>query len=109
LVIHRKPRPDDELPPLVGAWMAVLYDILTLENRTATMPPISSKFIKANTVAVWSEARISNSDDVLKPADWNRWPMPNWGTFQSYDVFRQRWNGFLESLKLDSNNFDAPF
>ena len=106
-----KPRPDDELPPLVGAWVAVLYDILTLENRNATISQISSKFITTRTVAVWSEAHIKsnkNSHFELSQQNWYYWPMPNWGTFQSYDVFRQLWNDFLISLKLDSHNLEAP-
>jgi energy-coupling factor transporter ATP-binding protein EcfA2 len=86
-----------ELPPLVAAWLMVLYDILILAEATASSWVIGSPKLDDNYL------NVSVQHSVIQAGKYRNieplyWAPPAWGLFLGRNIFSLRWQNFRKDI-----------
>lgn len=89
----------EELPPLVSAWLTILYDILTMAEQEVGSTVITSKFEPPQGIVEVCHEVIIKSKNCEKLSLTLGWPLPKLRTFWAYDVFRRQWQNFQKSVR----------
>lgn len=94
---NNKIRNKIELPPLVSAWLVILYDILILAEAESSSWLIASPEVKYENVhvrhAIATKAGKHKYENVCL-----RWNAPDWNLFWGRNIFRLSWWDFREKL-----------
>lgn len=89
-----------ELPPLVAAWLMVLYDILILAEATASSWVIGSTKLDDNYPNVSVNHSVIQTEKC-KNAKPLYWIPPAWGLFLGRNIFSLHWQNFREDILSD--------
>jgi hypothetical protein len=97
---------NNELPPLVGGWLSILYDIVLYSKKSWVRNARSTKIYLPLVSTMHKVSRTCFKDKKTSVTLF--WPMPDWIILLEYDIFRQRWGNFKTGIfnKLSTNEFD---
>ncbi|MBT9100232.1 AAA family ATPase [Methylovulum psychrotolerans] len=87
-----------ELPPLVGAWLMVLYDILILAEVDASWVMCSAKTKWLNVSVRHTVLSDLDKKSKIRKVELN-WNAPDWGLFWVRNIFKLHWKGFGKKIE----------